>query len=239
MEASIETLLWMEKIGGAIGIFCTFRESPSSCFTELRVRTGNPRDAALQFEKLRDPRFEVTVVNRENPILDRVPCEKERGRVRVNSNLEVEGVDGLWAWVIARSFQIQRQANIVRRRRNTHRAKAKLSPATSSRAFTERRKRHLALKPSARLLRSVAAPVSREFSARTFPDSSLGFSGAGFTGANCHGRKRKCASRSIGRWTFFSRKISSNFSINVRLRTRRLRPARRCGIASILCSRRR
>lgn len=50
---------------------------------------------ALQFEKLRDPRFEVTVVNRDNPTLDRVPCEKERGRVRVNSNLEVEGVDGL------------------------------------------------------------------------------------------------------------------------------------------------
>src|SRR5213596_1792235 len=32
-----------------------------------------------------------------NPILDRVPCEKERGRVRVNSTLEVEGVNGLWA----------------------------------------------------------------------------------------------------------------------------------------------
>src|SRR5205085_9623993 len=32
-----------------------------------------------------------------NPILDRVPCEKDRGRVKVNSNLKVEGVDGLWA----------------------------------------------------------------------------------------------------------------------------------------------
>jgi NADH dehydrogenase len=32
-----------------------------------------------------------------NPILDLVPCLKERGRVKVNSNLEVEGVDRLWA----------------------------------------------------------------------------------------------------------------------------------------------
>ncbi|MGE5214307.1 MAG: NAD(P)/FAD-dependent oxidoreductase, partial [Nitrospirota bacterium] len=32
-----------------------------------------------------------------NPILELVPCAKERGRVKVNSTLEVEGVDGLWA----------------------------------------------------------------------------------------------------------------------------------------------
>ncbi|HVI81428.1 MAG TPA: NAD(P)/FAD-dependent oxidoreductase [Chthoniobacterales bacterium] len=32
-----------------------------------------------------------------NPILDLVACAKERGRIRVNPNLEVEGVDGLWA----------------------------------------------------------------------------------------------------------------------------------------------
>jgi NADH:ubiquinone reductase (H+-translocating) len=32
-----------------------------------------------------------------NPILDLVPCRKERGRIKVNANLEVEGFDGLWA----------------------------------------------------------------------------------------------------------------------------------------------
>ncbi len=32
-----------------------------------------------------------------NPILDFVACAKGRGRIKVNSNLEVEGVDGLWA----------------------------------------------------------------------------------------------------------------------------------------------
>ena len=32
-----------------------------------------------------------------NPILDHVPCLKERGRIKVNANLEVEGMDGLWA----------------------------------------------------------------------------------------------------------------------------------------------
>jgi NADH dehydrogenase len=32
-----------------------------------------------------------------NPTLDLVACPKERGRVKVNANLEVEGFDGLWA----------------------------------------------------------------------------------------------------------------------------------------------
>jgi NADH dehydrogenase len=32
-----------------------------------------------------------------NPILDLFPCPKERGRIKVNANLEVEGVDGVWA----------------------------------------------------------------------------------------------------------------------------------------------
>jgi NADH dehydrogenase len=32
-----------------------------------------------------------------NPILDLVPCLKERGRIKVNANLAVEGVDDLWA----------------------------------------------------------------------------------------------------------------------------------------------
>jgi NADH dehydrogenase len=32
-----------------------------------------------------------------NPILDLVSCPKERGRIKVNANLEVEGVNGLWA----------------------------------------------------------------------------------------------------------------------------------------------
>lgn len=32
-----------------------------------------------------------------NPILDCVPCVKERGRVKVNSRLQVDGFDGVWA----------------------------------------------------------------------------------------------------------------------------------------------
>jgi NADH dehydrogenase len=32
-----------------------------------------------------------------NPILDLVPCAKQRGRIKVNSYLEVEGMTGLWA----------------------------------------------------------------------------------------------------------------------------------------------
>jgi NADH:ubiquinone reductase (H+-translocating) len=32
-----------------------------------------------------------------NPILDLVSCPKERGRIKVNATLEVEGIDGVWA----------------------------------------------------------------------------------------------------------------------------------------------
>ena len=32
-----------------------------------------------------------------NPILEFVECPKERGRIKVNAHLEVEGVDGVWA----------------------------------------------------------------------------------------------------------------------------------------------
>jgi NADH dehydrogenase len=32
-----------------------------------------------------------------NPILNLIACAKERGRIKVNANLQVEGVDGLWA----------------------------------------------------------------------------------------------------------------------------------------------
>ena len=82
--------------------------------------------AALEFEKRKDPRFEVTLISRENfflftpmlheiaasdldltnivnpvrkmnPALNLVACPKERGRIKVNTNLEVEGIDGLWA----------------------------------------------------------------------------------------------------------------------------------------------
>jgi NADH:quinone reductase (non-electrogenic) len=32
-----------------------------------------------------------------NPIIDLVPCARERGRIKVNAHLQVEGFDGLWA----------------------------------------------------------------------------------------------------------------------------------------------
>ena len=38
-----------------------------------------------------------TAVTAPNPILDIVACPKERGRIKVNAHLEVEGCDGLWA----------------------------------------------------------------------------------------------------------------------------------------------
>src|SRR5439155_23706839 len=48
-------------------------------------------------EKIVSSTLDWTAGISPNTILYRVPCAKERGRVRVNSNLKVEGVDGLWA----------------------------------------------------------------------------------------------------------------------------------------------
>src|SRR5438552_7928583 len=133
---------------------------------------------------------------------------------------------------IARSCLIARLAAIVRRPRSTHRAKGKLSHRTSSLAFTANRRSHSVLERSDCWRRSVAEPEWRGFSASTSPDFSPGFSGAAFIGVNCRGSRRKSASRSIGRSTSFSRKISCSISINAHWHIRRPRPARRRGTAS-------
>src|SRR6516165_3637413 len=135
-------------------------------------------------------------------------------------------------WAIAHWSPIQRRANIVRPRRNMLRAKAKLLRKTLSRPFTADRKWLSVLKRLARLLRLVAAQVSRVFSVWTFLDSWLGFSGGESTGVNCRAWKRKHVWRSIGHWMFFSQKTLSNFSINARWPHHKLKPGRRRGIAT-------
>lgn len=55
---------------------------------EIELNTG---------ERIRSSTLIWTAGVSPNPTLDLVACSKERGRVKVNANLEVEGIGGLWA----------------------------------------------------------------------------------------------------------------------------------------------
>ena len=55
---------------------------------EIELNTG---------ERIRSATLIWTAGVSPNPTLDLVACAKERGRIKVNAHLEVEGVDGLWA----------------------------------------------------------------------------------------------------------------------------------------------
>jgi NADH dehydrogenase len=63
-------------------------------FSKSRVAAVRPREIELN-------NISSTLVwtagTSPNPILDLVACAKERGRIKVNAHLEVEGCDGLWA----------------------------------------------------------------------------------------------------------------------------------------------
>ena len=75
-----------------------------------------------------------------------MPCAKERGRIKVNANLEVEEVPGVWALGDCALIPDIRTGEFIRRPRNTPRAKAKFSRKTSSRAFAADRKEPFAFK---------------------------------------------------------------------------------------------
>src|SRR5439155_21442667 len=63
-----------------------------------KVAAVRPREIELSNgEKIVSSTLIWTAGVSPNPTLDLVACRKERGRIKVNANLEVEGVDGLWA----------------------------------------------------------------------------------------------------------------------------------------------
>ncbi len=63
-----------------------------------KVAAVKPREIELSDgEKIVSSTLIWTAGVSPNPTLDLVACRKERGRIKVNANLEVEDVDGLWA----------------------------------------------------------------------------------------------------------------------------------------------
>src|SRR2546426_4821421 len=67
-------------------------------FSKSKVAAVRPREIELSSgEKIISSTLVWTAGTAPNPILDLVACPKERGRIKVNAHLEVEGCDGLWA----------------------------------------------------------------------------------------------------------------------------------------------
>lgn len=67
-------------------------------FSKSRVAAVRSREIELSNgEKLVSSTLVWTAGTSPNPMLDLVACAKERGRIKVNAHLEVEGRDGLWA----------------------------------------------------------------------------------------------------------------------------------------------
>ncbi len=67
-------------------------------FSKSKVAAVRPREIELSNgEKIVSATLIWTAGVSPNPTLDLVACPKERGRIKVNANLEVAGVEGLWA----------------------------------------------------------------------------------------------------------------------------------------------
>src|SRR5206468_10681129 len=74
------------------------RERGVEIHPKTKVAAVRPNEIELSNgEKIVSSTLVWTAGISPNPILDLVPCPKERGRIKVNSNLEVEGVDNMWA----------------------------------------------------------------------------------------------------------------------------------------------
>jgi len=67
-------------------------------FSKSKVAAVRPSEIELtNVEKIISSTLVWTAGTSSNPILNLVACAKERGRIKVNAYLEVEGHDGLWA----------------------------------------------------------------------------------------------------------------------------------------------
>jgi NADH dehydrogenase len=90
----------MPELGEKLGRYADkkLRERGVEIRSKSKVAAMRPNEIELSDgEKIISSTLVWTAGISPNPILDFVPCAKERGRIKVNANLEVEGVDNLWA----------------------------------------------------------------------------------------------------------------------------------------------
>jgi len=90
----------LPELGEKLGRYADkkLRERGVEIHPKTKVAAVRPNEIELSNgEKIVSSTLVWTAGISPNPILDLVPCPKERGRIKVNANLEVESVDGLWA----------------------------------------------------------------------------------------------------------------------------------------------
>src|SRR5215813_14372877 len=90
----------LPELGVKLGRYADkkLRKRDVEIFSKSKVAAVRPNEIELSDgEKIVSSTLVWTAGISPNPILDLVPCAKERGRIKVNVNLEVDGVDGVWA----------------------------------------------------------------------------------------------------------------------------------------------
>ena len=90
----------LPELGEKLGRYADkkLRQRGVEIHANSKVAAVRPKEIVLtDGEKIVSSTLIWTAGTSPNHLLDLVPCLKERGRIKVNSNLEVEGVDRLWA----------------------------------------------------------------------------------------------------------------------------------------------
>ena len=90
----------LPELGEKLGRYADkkLRERGVEIFSKSKVAAVQPNEIELSTgERITSSTLIWTAGVSPNPTLDLVACAKERGRIKVNANLEVEGMDGLWA----------------------------------------------------------------------------------------------------------------------------------------------
>ena len=90
----------LPELGEKLGRYADkkLRERGVEIRAKSKVAAVHPNEIELSdSEKVVSSTLIWTAGISPNPILDLVPCSKERGRIKANANLQVEGRDGLWA----------------------------------------------------------------------------------------------------------------------------------------------
>jgi NADH:ubiquinone reductase (H+-translocating) len=90
----------LPELGEKLGRYADkkLRSRGVEIFSKSKVAAVRSREIELaNGEKIVSSTLIWTAGVSPNPTLDLVACPKERGRIKVNANLEVEGVDGIWA----------------------------------------------------------------------------------------------------------------------------------------------
>src|SRR5438067_13827445 len=90
----------LPELGDKLGSYADkkLRERGVEIHAKTKVAAVRPNEIELNNgEQITSSTLLWTAGVSPNPVLDLVACPKERGRITVNANLEVEGVDGLWA----------------------------------------------------------------------------------------------------------------------------------------------